>query len=237
MRRRPTGVGSCSSQRIIRYKFFRERTPSTESRRKRLCSPASPLTGIGHPSLQIRSGPDSVTVIWFLFNSRLSAKRRWLMIRKGGYTRPQLAAFALFIISAWAQDPMAQTKDDCLLDPGAKNSPLFQKQCLNAESDPEWPQAADTTKKSWRLYSSHQMDVKAGLFRDESRVALFGLGMGYRLPVKPVSEDRRTIRNWRRRSGSGLIFNGRRQQVSRSVTRRRATPGRGLPEAGCVPLA
>jgi hypothetical protein len=103
------------------------------------------------------------------------------MIRKGGYTRPQLAAFALFIISAWAQDPMAQTKDDCLLDPGAKNSPLFQKQCLNAESDPEWPQAADTTKKSWRLYSSHQMDVKAGLFRDESRVALFGLGMGYRL--------------------------------------------------------
>ncbi len=103
------------------------------------------------------------------------------MIRPCKLTRYKLAAFALFIISSWAQEPMAQTKDNCLLDPGAKISPLFQRQCLNSDSDPEWPQASDTTKKSWRLYSAHQMDVKAGLFRDESSVALFGLGMGYRL--------------------------------------------------------
>ena len=103
------------------------------------------------------------------------------MIRPRKLTRYQLAACVLFIISSWGQDPMAQTKDDCLLDPGAKRSPLFQRQCLNAESDPEWPQTPDRTRKSYSPFSSHRMDLKAGLFRDDSSVALFGLGIGYRL--------------------------------------------------------
>ena len=103
------------------------------------------------------------------------------MIRKRKQTWHNLAVGALFLICSWAQDSMAQTKDNCLLDPGAKSSPLFQRQCLNSESDAEWPQSFNKRRKGWSLFSSPQMDVKAGLFRDESSVALFGMGIGYRL--------------------------------------------------------
>ena len=96
-----------------------------------------------------------------------------------------LAALAISLAALCWQDAAAQEasagNDICVLDPGAKVSLLFERQCLNSQQQNDLPRFSTKRQKVWTWLASQRMDLQAGLLKDDSDVKLIGFGFNYHL--------------------------------------------------------
>ena len=99
-----------------------------------------------------------------------------------------ISSLAICLVVPCGQNAIAQeatTGDDlCILDSGAKESLLFERQCLNNgpnEQGRELPLSSTKRHKGHLWFDRGKMDWKAGLMKDDSDMKLFGFGFGYHM--------------------------------------------------------
>ena len=99
-----------------------------------------------------------------------------------------ISALSICLVFPCGQSATAQEAstggDLCILEPGAKESLLFERQCLNDglnEQGRELPLTSANKNKGQRWFERGNMKWKAGLMKDDSDTKLFGFGFVYRL--------------------------------------------------------
>ena len=99
-----------------------------------------------------------------------------------------ISALAICLVFPCGQNAAAQkaTTGDgpCVLEPGAKESLLFERQCLNNglnEQGRELPLSSTNRNKGQGWLDRGNINWKAGLMKDDSDTKLFGLGFDYRI--------------------------------------------------------
>ena len=99
-----------------------------------------------------------------------------------------ISALAICLVFPCGQNAAAQkaTTGDgsCVLEPGAKESLLFERQCLNNglnEQSRELPLSSASKNKGQGWLDRGNMKWKAGLMKDDSDMKLFGFGFVYRM--------------------------------------------------------